>query len=86
MEGLLKMNTVLNSKSESTYMNLGREESVSHQGLKVIQGGQKIPELWESGCRELSLHVRLMKFITWLSKTNPWPFKIIQLLDPPASI
>ena len=41
MEGLLKMNTVLNSKSESTYVNLGREESVSHQGLKVIQEGKK---------------------------------------------
>lgn len=67
MEGLLKMNTVLNSKSESTYVNLGREESVSHQGLKVIQGGQKIPELWESGCSELSLHVRLIKFINGLA-------------------
>lgn len=45
---------------------------------------KKILELWESGCRELSLHVRLIKFITWLSITNPWPFKIIQLLDSPS--
>lgn len=30
------------------------------------------------------MHVRLIKFITWLSITNPWPFKIIQLLDSPS--
>lgn len=86
VEGLLKMNTIPNSKS-GVYICESRWGGVCLSPVSQSDPGRKkILELWESGCRELSLHVRLIKFITWLSRTNPWPFKIVQMPDPPASI